>query len=101
MMDQTTAIAVANNLPQLVANLKIADPVLAEQIAGKSALGSKTLWITPASAIVTYGLVRYGIALDPATEDLVAGLLAFAVSTAAAMVMRFFTRAPIVSVLPK
>lgn len=94
------AVADAATVPELVTNLKTVDPGLAQQIEGKSALGSKTLWFTPISALVTFLVSKYALPWDPATVNLVSGVLAFGASTLVAMVMRFFTKAPIVSLRP-
>lgn len=90
------AIADAGSLPQLVTNLKAVDPGLAQQIEGKSALGSKTLWATPISYGVTFLVSKYGLGWDADTVNLVSGLLALGV----AMLMRLFTKGPITSLIP-
>lgn len=100
-------IAVANNTGAagFVETLRKTDPALAQQIEGTSAAGSRTLWIMVATPVVSWVSVHYlaknGLALDPDTANLVSGLLAAALTSAAGVIMRLVTRTPITSVLPQ
>lgn len=86
-----SAVAAAQNLPDLVANLEAVDPTLAEQLTAKPLLASRTPWGTLLCAVVAWVSARYGIGLDPNATALVAGMGVLAGSYA----MRYVTRRPV------
>lgn len=94
------AIAASKNAPELVAKLKVVDPALAQRMEGVSAAGSKTVWGPLGSAVVAWLGVRYAVPLDPATANLVSGLVAAGVGWLVSQVMHFIPHAPVTSVLP-
>lgn len=85
------AVAEAKNVPELVAGLQAVNPGLAQQIAGKALIASKTPWGTVASGLIGWGVSHWALGWDQATCDLVAGLCVLAGSYA----MRYITAAPI------
>lgn len=90
-------IAAAKNLPDLISKAQTFDPPLAQSLIEKSLLGSKTAW----APLITWGVSaaasRYGVGWDVATSSMVASLLSYGVL----LVVRYFTRSPIGSILPK
>ena len=91
------AIAAANDVPSLVANLQQIDPALATQITGKALVASKSVYYPAASAAVVYLVARYSLTWDPATVELVSGLLALVATVVVSAVCRYVTNSPITS----
>lgn len=91
------AVARAQDLPQLVDQLKQVDPGLAQQFTGKALVASKTVWGVGATMIVTYVATTYGLGWDHDTVELVSGL-AVIVATA---VFRKLSSAPISGIFTK
>ena len=87
------AIADASSVPEAIQNLKAIDPSFAQQLEGKSALASKTLWFIPIVYGTAFLATKYGLNWDSATVNLVAGLL----SAGVGWLMRLITSAPITS----
>lgn len=86
----------AQSLPDLISKAELADPKLAESLTDKSLVGSKSIWMPPISWAVSAIVAHYGLGWSDASSATVASLLAWA----AVVVIRYFTRAPIGSVLP-
>lgn len=87
----------AQDLPDLIEKAKDADPALAASLTEKSLLGSKTVWFPMISWGVTAAASKYGLGWDDATAAEVASLLSWLVSIG----VRYVTRSPIGSILPK
>jgi hypothetical protein len=90
-------IAGAKSLPDLIQQAEVYDPNLAESLTEKSLIGSKTAWAPLLTWSVTATASHYGIGWDAATSTMIASLLSYGVL----LVVRYFTRSPIGSVLPK
>jgi len=91
------AVAAAQDVPTLIANLKAVDPGMAEQLAGKSLAASKSPWGTVAVAGVAWASAKWGLGWDQGTCALVGGLGILVGS----YLMRYVTTSPIASILPK
>lgn len=111
-MSQTTApldapspaLAVAAT-PRQVTTALVADPALMNAVlsgittlvANKSALGSKTVWVALLSSIIIPLAAHFGLPVDQA----VAASAATVIMGAAMIVMRFFTKGAVTSMLPQ
>lgn len=91
------AIAAANDLPGLVANLQATAPALAQQLTGKPLLASKSVYGPAAVAAVTWVAGKYGFNWDANTVDLVAGAAVLVASAA----FRWVSTGPITSLFVK
>lgn len=89
------AVARAQSLPGLVAELRQIDPALAGQLTGKTLLASRSPWGTLAAGLVGYVSARYGLGFDETTTGLVAGASVLVGSYA----MRLLTRQPITGIV--
>lgn len=89
------AVSRSSTLLELVANLRTADPALAQQIEGKSLLASRTPWGTLLAGIIAWGAAHYGLNLSPDAQVELAGLGVVIGSYA----MRYVTAAPISSIV--
>jgi hypothetical protein len=89
-----SAVTAAQSLPDLIGKLEAIDPVLASQLSGKALLASRTPWGVLASGIVGWIVAHYGLGLDEATTNSIAGLFVLIGSFA----MRYITRTPITSI---
>ena len=90
----------ARDAASLLERAEGADPQLAEFLAGKSLLGSKTFWYPAILSGASWLATHYGLGWDPALTADLAGLVAAAVAIVTGWVTRCFTHAPIVSLLP-
>lgn len=97
------AVSRSRTVNNLVAELREADPTLAKQIEGVSAVGAQSNWMLIATPIVSFLSVKYlAGGLDPATQNLIAGLVAAGLTSLVGIIWRiFFTVAPVTSVLPR
>lgn len=100
------AIAAADNVQQLITGLKMIDPLLGQQIAGKTLASSTTPWGTIAGTIVGFAIAHYGLACTAATTlasgcwtqetvDIVTGAGTILGTLIGSYIMRWFTTAPI------
>jgi hypothetical protein len=101
--DQITqqAIAIAKDLPSLVGALRAADSPLADQIEGKAAINSRTLWGTLLVAVISAAAAKAGFAWDDQTVAIVALVVGLAVQTLWGIVARFITVGPIKGLISK
>jgi hypothetical protein len=72
------AVSDSRSLGQLVANLKVVDPALAESLTAKPLAASKTVWGNAATLVLVWAATRYGFGLDADTCALVSGLAVMA-----------------------
>lgn len=86
----------AQNLPDLIERAKVLDPPLAASLEEKSLIGSKAVWFPPIAAALVIAVGYYGLKIDMDTVMGTAGILSYGVS----VVVRYFTRSPIGSILP-
>lgn len=97
--------AVARNtlFNDMVGDLRTVNPQMAKQIEGVSAVGAQSNWMLIATPIVTFLSVKYFAGnLDPATSNLLAGLLSAGLTSVVGIIWRiFFTIAPVTSLLPR
>ena len=80
-------IAEARSLPDLIAKAKNFDPVLADQLTTKAAIGSKSLWGGLVTFGVTWAVAKWGLGLDANTCALVSGLISYGIG----FIVRRFT----------
>lgn len=90
-MAVNAAVAAARSLPDLVGRLSAIDPALAVQLQTKLIWQSKTPWGVLLIYALTWLSARYGLQLDPAATQLVAG----AGVLLGSFVMRLVTRQPV------
>jgi len=100
---QDHSVARSRTLNELVAELRTVDPKLAKQMEGVSAVGAQSNWMLIATPIVSFLSTKYlAGGLDPATQNLLAGLIAAGMTALVGIIWRiFFTVAPVTSVLPR
>lgn len=89
------AVAAAQSLPNLLANLYALDPALATQLESKPLLASKTPWGTLAAGVLAWVSSRYGFGFDETTCGLLSGVAVLIGSYA----MRALIKQPIAGVL--
>jgi len=101
--EHDAAVARNTTLNGLVNDLRTIDPTMAKQIEGVSAVGAQSNWMLIATPVVSFISVKYFAGgLDPATQNLLAGLCAAGMTTLVGLIWRnFFTVAPVTSVLPR
>ncbi len=101
--DQDRAVARSHTVNDFVAELRDVDPKLAKQIEGVSAVGAQSNWMLIATPLVSYFSARYlANGLDPATQNMIAGVVAAGMTALVGIIWRnFFTVAPVTSVLPR
>ena len=95
---QTAAIHGAANVPEAARAIAVLDPELAAQIAGKSALGSKTIIAPIVAHALTWAVGHYGLGWDAATTESVAGLISIGLMAAFRVLC---ANPPIKSLLPQ
>lgn len=93
MTDQ--AVAMASSVPSLLANLQTVNPALAQQIAGKAAVASPTLWGHVALLVISAAVAKWGLNWDNPTQVEVAGLLAIGAQSAWGVVSTWLEKVPI------
>jgi hypothetical protein len=85
------AIALAQDVPTLVAGLEQINPKLAEQITGKALINSRSPWGTLAAGAVGWAASHYGLGWDEGTASAIGGAAVLLGSYA----MRAITSSPI------
>lgn len=86
----------ATSVPDLIKSAEKYDPALAESLTEKSLVGSRTVWFPPVAWAVGFAASHYGVQWDDATSASIASILSWAIL----IVVRYFTRSPIGSLLP-
>jgi hypothetical protein len=88
------AIAAANSLPNLIANLHALNPELADQLESKPLLASRSPWGTLAAGVIAWASTRYGFGFDETTCSLVSGIAVLIGSYS----MRAITKKPVAGI---
>lgn len=87
----------ANDVPLVARAIASLDPDLAAQIAGKSALGSRTVWSGLIVHLLTWAVGYWKLDWDAATTEALAGGISYLILLG----LRFVTKRPITSFLPQ
>lgn len=91
------AVAMARDLPDLIAKASTFDPALAAKFTGQALIASKSPWGSLAGGVVAWAVTHWGLGWDQSTCDLVAG----AGVLVGAYAMRYVTDHPITGLFRK
>lgn len=93
MTDQ--AVAMASSVPSLLSNLSTVNPALAQQITGKAAVASATVWGHIALLLISAAVAKWGLNWDSPTQVEIAGLVAIGAQSAWGVVATWLEKVPI------
>jgi hypothetical protein len=89
------AVKAADNVPALISNLSTVNPALAQQITGKAAVASATVWGHIALLLISAAVAKWGLNWDSPTQVEIAGLVAIGAQSAWGVVATWLEKVPI------